>query len=66
MKIVKAGEAHLDLAQTGSGRDLILLHSLLTDRSAFDLVVPDLAKTRRLTLVNLPGYGASTPAGEDV
>jgi pimeloyl-ACP methyl ester carboxylesterase len=54
------------VAQSGSGRDLLLLHSLLTDRSAFDLVVPELSKTRRLTLVNLPGYGASGPAGEDV
>ncbi|MBI2296357.1 MAG: alpha/beta fold hydrolase [Betaproteobacteria bacterium] len=58
--------ADLDVVQTGSGRDLVLLHSLLTDRSAYDLVVPALAKTRRLTLVNLPGYGASSPAGPDV
>ena len=66
MAIVKSGGADLDVVQAGSGRHLVLLHSLLTDRSAFDLVVPELAKTRRLTLVNLPGYGASSPAGEDV
>lgn len=66
MTIVKVNGADLDVVQTGSGRDLVLLHSLLTDRSAFDLVVPALAKTRRLTLVNLPGYGASSPAGPDV
>jgi len=66
VKIVKVADADLDVEQTGAGRDLVLLHSLLTDRSAFDLVVPELAKTRRLTLVNLPGYGASSPAGEDV
>ena len=66
MKIVKVGSADLDVAQAGSGRDLVLLHSLLTDRSAFDLVVPELAKKRRVSLVNLPGYGASSPAGEDV
>jgi len=66
MAIVKANGADLDIAQAGAGRDLVLLHSLLTDRTAFDLVVPGLAKTRRLTLVNLPGYGASGPAGEDV
>jgi len=63
MTIGKVRGADLDVVQTGSGRDLILLHSLLTDRSAFDLVVPELAKSRRLTLVNLPGYGASGPAG---
>ena len=63
MPIVKVSGADLDVVQTGSGRDLVLLHSLLTDRSAFDLVAPELAKSRRLTLVNLPGYGASGPAG---
>jgi len=66
MAIVKANGADLDILQAGAGRDLVLLHSLLTDRTAFDLVVPGLAKTRRLTLVNLPGYGASGPAGPAV
>lgn len=66
MPVVKIDGADLEFVQTGTGRDLVLLHSLLTDRSAFDLVTPQLAKTRRLALVNLPGYGASGPAGEDV
>lgn len=66
MEIVFTDGAKLDVEQTGSGRDLVLLHSLLTDRSAFDRVVPALSATRRLTLVNLPGYGASSPAGDDV
>jgi pimeloyl-ACP methyl ester carboxylesterase len=66
MTIVTVRGADLDIVQAGAGRDLVLLHSLLTDRSAFALVVPLLAKTRRLTLVNLPGYGASSPAGPDV
>jgi 3-oxoadipate enol-lactonase len=66
MEIAAKGDGRLDVEQTGSGRDLVLLHSLLTDRSAFDAVVPRLSATRRLTLVNLPGYGSSTPAGDDV
>lgn len=66
MAIIRVKEADLDAVQAGAGRDLVLLHSLLTDRSAFDRVLPELAKTRRLTLVNLPGYGASSPAGPDV
>lgn len=66
MAIVRVDAADVDVVQSGSGRDLVLLHSLLTDRSAFDLVVPELAHDRRLTLVNLPGYGGSSPAGEDV
>jgi pimeloyl-ACP methyl ester carboxylesterase len=43
-----------------------MLHSLLADRSAFDRVVPALAKKHRVTLVNLPGYGASAPHGASV
>ena len=43
MTVVKVSGADLDFAQTGSGRNLVLPHSLLTDRSAFDLVVPELA-----------------------
>ena len=66
MEIATKGGTRLDVEQTGSGRDLVLLHSLLTDRSAFDRVVPPLSATRRVTLVNLPGYGASSPAGDDV
>ena len=66
MTPARVREAGLDIVRTGAGRDLVLLHSLLTDRSAFDLVAPSLARNRRLTLVNLPGYGASDPAGEDV
>jgi pimeloyl-ACP methyl ester carboxylesterase len=66
MAIVKIGGAGLDVIEQGSGRHLVLLHSLLTDRSAFDLVVPELSRSRRLVLVNLPGYGASRAAGTDV
>jgi 3-oxoadipate enol-lactonase len=53
----------LDVMQMGSGRDLVLLHSLLSDRTAFDRIAPRLAAERRVWLVNLPGFGASAPAG---
>ena len=59
----------LDVARQGHGRNLVLLHSLLSDRTAFDKVAPRLAAERTLWLVNLPGFGASAPAGptlEDV
>jgi 3-oxoadipate enol-lactonase len=66
MAIIEAGGARVDVAQTGEGRDLVLLHSLLTDRSVFERVAPALSRKRRLTLVNLPGYGGSSPAGADI
>lgn len=63
MAIVTAGGADFDVVQVGRGRDLVLFHSLLTDRTVFDPVVPLLARQRRLALVNLPCFGASSPAG---
>lgn len=45
-------------------RDLVLLHSLLTDRSAFDPVKEALAKDFRLHVPDLPGYGGSASRGE--
>jgi 3-oxoadipate enol-lactonase len=48
-------------ARTGAGRDLVIIHSLLTDRHAFDPVLSDLAARFRVTLLNLPGFHASKP-----
>lgn len=56
----------LDVAITGDGRPLVLLHSLLVDRSAFDHLVKRLADRRRLIAVNLPGFGISPPGGPTV
>jgi pimeloyl-ACP methyl ester carboxylesterase len=53
----------LDVLQVGEGRDLVLFHSLLTDRRVFNRVITTLGDGRRLTLVNLPGFGASDPTG---
>ena len=61
--IMTADGAVMDVIQEGHGPDLVLLHSLLTDRTVFDGIVPALAGRRRLTLPNLPGFGASAPAG---
>ena len=66
MSIVQVNGVNVDIHQTGAGRDLVLLHSLLADRSAFDRVVPALARKHRVTLVNLPGYGASSAGGASV
>jgi 3-oxoadipate enol-lactonase len=66
MQVTLSNGTVMDVVQVGAGRDLVLLHSLLADRTAFDRAAPLLAKTRRLTLVNLPGYGASDPAGPRV
>ena len=47
--------------RAGSGPDLVLVHSLLTDRDAFQAVAPELAECFRVTLLNLPGFHGSRP-----
>lgn len=54
-----------DVIQTGEGPDLLLLHTLLAERSVFDRVLPDLAQRFRLTIPNLPGYGGTPPLEND-
>jgi 3-oxoadipate enol-lactonase len=56
-----AGRGALTAVRTGQGRDLVILHSLLADRTAFDPVLPALAAKHRVTLVNLPGFHGSQP-----
>jgi 3-oxoadipate enol-lactonase len=47
--------------QVGAGRDILAVHSLLTDWTAFRPVLPWLAARFRVTLVNLPGLHGSAP-----
>jgi 3-oxoadipate enol-lactonase len=53
----------LDVEIVGAGRDLVLMHSLLSDRTSFEPLAARIAGERRLILVNLPGFGTSPPAG---
>jgi len=57
-----AGRGVLTAVRMGAGRDMVLLHSLLADRHAFDPVLPALAANHRVTLINLPGFEGSQPA----
>ncbi len=61
MATVRINGVKAEYRQDGSGPDLLLLHSLLTEMSVFDRVVPSLARTHRVTCFNLPGFGASEP-----
>ena len=58
--------ATFDVEQSGAGPELLLLHSLLTDRGSFAPVLPALSRQRRVSLLALPGFGRSTPAGPTV
>jgi 3-oxoadipate enol-lactonase len=61
MEQLIAAHGLLTAVRTGQGRDIAVLHSLLTDRHAFDPVLPALAAKHRVTLFNLPGFHGSQP-----
>lgn len=56
---VALGAAHLTAQTGGQGRPLVLLHSLLADRTSFDRVAGTLAATHQVIALDLPGFGAS-------
>jgi len=61
MQELVAGRGALKAVRTGEGPDIVVLHSLLADRHAFDPVLPALAAKHRVTLFNLPGFHGSQP-----
>jgi 3-oxoadipate enol-lactonase len=61
MAILNAGGGKIEYRQSGAGPDLLLVHSLLTELTVFDRVAPVLSRQRRVTCINLPGFGASSP-----
>src|SRR3546814_2227510 len=61
MERVSRKTAGFDVVQAGEGPELLLLHSLLSERSVFDRALPDLAARFRITIPNLPGYGPTPP-----
>jgi pimeloyl-ACP methyl ester carboxylesterase len=58
--LVATERGDVSLDRLGEGPDLVILHSLLTDRHAFDPVVPALSERWRVNLVDLPGFGESS------
>lgn len=62
--IVETPRGKVSYAETGSGRARLVLHSLLTDRHAFDRVAQPLGG--RVIAMDLPGFGATDPAQPDL
>src|ERR1700743_3342815 len=48
---------------TGRGTPLVLLHSLLSDRASFDAIAPELAKSFRVIVPELPGFARAQAVG---
>ena len=53
----------VNASETGGGPPLFLFHSLLSDRASFDAILPALAKSFRVIVPELPGFGASNAVG---
>jgi 3-oxoadipate enol-lactonase len=53
----------VNAAQSGEGPPLFLFHSLLSDRASFDAIVPELSKSFRVIVPELPGFGSSAAVG---
>ncbi|HEX7920079.1 MAG TPA: alpha/beta fold hydrolase [Bradyrhizobium sp.] len=49
----------VNAAVAGDGPPLVLFHSLLSDRASFDAIVPELARSFRTVVPELPGFGRS-------
>jgi 3-oxoadipate enol-lactonase len=64
--IIQAGGGSVNIIQEGSGRDLVLLPTLLADISVYGEVIAELSKSRRVTRINFPGFGGSTSVGPQV
>jgi 3-oxoadipate enol-lactonase len=54
---VETSHGPVSYAQQGEGGPLVLLHSLLTDRRAFDRVISELPG--RIIAIDLPGFGGT-------
>ena len=61
MPFVLVGEAEVEYHRNGDGPPLLLIHSLLTELTVFDVVLPGLAEKYNVTRINLPGFGRSSP-----
>jgi 3-oxoadipate enol-lactonase len=49
----------VNASEAGRGTPLFLFHSLLSDRASFDAIAPELSKSFRVIVPELPGFGRS-------
>lgn len=61
MSKITLAKGQVEAETHGHGPTLVLLHSLLADRSSFDAAIPGLAAHFRVVVPALPGFGASRP-----
>lgn len=65
-RLVHTERGPVSVATGGVGPDMVLLHSLMTDRNVYDRVLPDFAADHTVHLVDLPGFRATAPVAGDI
>lgn len=63
-KTIDTRLGQVSYGETGSGPPVVILHSLLTDRSSFDAVLAGLPG--RVAVLDLPGFGTTDQAEPDL
>ncbi len=58
--VIDTPQSPVSVTRSGAGPDLVMLHSLLSDRNVFAPIVDELSTRWTVNLVDLPGFG-STP-----
>ena len=64
--ILSIGNKKLSLDISGSGKPIILFHSLLADSSSFAPLAEELVKTHQVISLNLPGFEGSDFVGDEL
>jgi 3-oxoadipate enol-lactonase len=52
-------QGNVNAAVSGEGPALFMFHSLLSDRASFETIAPELARSHRVIVPELPGFGGS-------
>ncbi|MGY2052224.1 alpha/beta fold hydrolase [Methylobacterium sp. JK268] len=58
---ISLADGRVSAEVAGAGPPLVLLHSLLSDAASFDRIREPLAARFRVVVLDLPGFGGSTP-----
>jgi 3-oxoadipate enol-lactonase len=58
---IAVGDETVTARVLGAGRPIVLVHSLLADRTSFEPLATLLAATHRVFMLDLPGFGGSHP-----
>ena len=62
--VLNTPAGQVSYVESGEGSPVVILHSLLTDRSAFDGVVDEIGG--RVIRPDLPGFGTTTTASPEI